>query len=99
MPRKTGNYIREVDLHLKEGYNRPDAVERQIARFRAELDNAIRTGRKEIIFIHGIGNGILKQELRRIIAKSYMSCTYQDAPFNKYGFGGATLVIVNKNRI
>jgi dsDNA-specific endonuclease/ATPase MutS2 len=96
MTPSSGNKIREIDLHLKEGYNRPDAVDRQLARFRAELDSVVRTGLKEIIFIHGVGNGKLKQELRRILETSYKTCSYQDAPFNRFGFGGATLVIIKK---
>ncbi|HUW93463.1 MAG TPA: Smr/MutS family protein [Bacteroidales bacterium] len=96
MTGSSGNSIKEVDLHLKEGYSQSDAIERQIERFRGELDSAVRTGRKEIIFIHGIGSGKLKQELRRIISTYYTSCSYQDASFNRYGFGGATLVTIRK---
>jgi dsDNA-specific endonuclease/ATPase MutS2 len=96
MTARSRSVIKEVDLHLKEGYNRPDAVERQLARFRAELNGAARSGLREIIFIHGIGNGILKQELRKIIETDYKTCSYQDAPFDRYGFGGATLVTLKK---
>jgi len=96
MTASSGNKIKEIDLHLKEGYNRPDAVERQLARFRAELDSAVRSGLREIIFIHGIGNGKLKQELREIIVTDYKTCSYQDASFSRYGYGGATLIIIKK---
>ncbi len=99
MKPKPGNQIKEVDLHLKAGYNSDDGVERQIARFRSEIDSALRSGRKEIIFIHGIGSGKLKQELRRIVTEYYPTCSYQDASFSKYGFGGATLITINKSRI
>mgnify|MGYP001305502099 CR=1 FL=1 len=98
MARTSGTHIKEVDLHLKAGYNTADAIERQIERFRSELENAIRSGRKEIVFIHGIGSGKLKQELRRIISTYYQTCSYQDASFGKYGYGGATLVTINKNK-
>lgn len=91
-----GRKAREVDLHLKKGYNSKDAIDRQLAMFRGELDNAMRTGVKEIIFIHGIGSSILKEELRRIISEDYPFCSYQDAPFSKFGFGGATLVTINR---
>ena len=99
MTAKQANQIKEVDLHLKAGYNSDDAVERQTARFRSELDSAIRSGIKEIIFIHGMGAGKLREELRRTISTYYTSCSYQDAPFSRYGYGGATLVTINKNRI
>jgi len=83
-----------VDLHLKPGYNQGDAVDRQLARFRGELDSAIRAGVSEIIFIHGVGSGRLKDEIRRIIADDYPSCSCQDAPFSRFGVGGATLIVI-----
>lgn len=91
---RTGGKSRVVDLHLKQGYNHPDAVERQLARFRGELDSALRAGEKEIIFIHGVGTGKLKDEIRRITAEDYPSCSCHDAPFGLYGVGGATLIVI-----
>lgn len=91
-----GRAVRVVDLHLKPGYSQSDAVERQLARFRGELDSAIRAGEGEIVFIHGVGTGLLKNELRRIVSSDYPSCSYQDAPFGRFGSGGATLVTIGK---
>jgi hypothetical protein len=86
---------RVVDLHLKRGYNQGDAVDRQLARFRGEMDSAIRAGATEIVFIHGVGIGRLKDEIRRIIAEDYPSCSCQDAPFRRFGVGGATLILIS----
>jgi hypothetical protein len=91
-----GRGVRVVDLHLKAGYNQGDAIERQLARFRGELDSAIRAGAGEIVFIHGVGAGILKDELRRIVSSDYPSCGFQDAPFARFGINGATLVVIKK---
>ncbi|MCU0376992.1 MAG: Smr/MutS family protein [Bacteroidales bacterium] len=85
---------REVDLHLKSGYNGRDAVDRQLARIKGEMDSALRTGVREIIFIHGVGSGKLKKELRRVISEHYPSCSYHDAPFARYGYGAATVVVI-----
>jgi len=87
---------KEIDLHLKPAQSPADVIERQISRFRGELEGAIRRGEKEIIFIHGVGSGRLKEELRMILKEEYPSCVYQDAPFSRYGFGGATLVTIRK---
>jgi dsDNA-specific endonuclease/ATPase MutS2 len=91
-----GKGVRIVDLHLKPGYNQGDAVERQLARFRGELDSAIKAGTREIIFIHGVGSGVLKNELRSIVSSEYPSCSYADASFSRFGSGGATLVTIGK---
>jgi len=87
---------KEIDLHLKPAQAAADVIERQITRFRGELDGAIRRGEKEIIFIHGVGSGRLKEEIRRILKEEYPACGFQDAPFSRYGFGGATLVSIRK---
>jgi dsDNA-specific endonuclease/ATPase MutS2 len=60
------------------------------------MNSAIRAGMREIVFIHGVGSGKLKEEIRRILAEEYPSCSFQDAPFSRYGFGGATLVAIGK---
>jgi len=88
--------IREVDLHLRSGYRGHDAVERQLSRFRGELESAVRRGDKEIIFIHGAGSGKLREEIRQILSDNYPSFIFQDAPFSRYGYGGATLVTIKK---
>jgi hypothetical protein len=91
-----GRQPRVVDLHLKSGYNQGDALDRQLARFRGEMDSAIRAGAAEIVFIHGGGIGKLKDEIRRIIGEDYPSCSCQDAPFGRYGVGGATLIVISR---
>jgi dsDNA-specific endonuclease/ATPase MutS2 len=98
-PYKTNNagtVVREVDLHLGPRQGGTEAIDRQLARFRGELNSAIRAGLREIVFIHGVGSGKLKEEIRGIIAKEYPSCSFSDAPFSRYGFGGATLVTIKK---
>ena len=91
-----------VDLHISgsnPGTNVLTTIEIQLLRFRAELDAAIREGYQEITFIHGVGSGILKQELRKVLSNNYPSLSYQDASFSKYGYGGATLILINKKKI
>lgn len=88
--------VRVIDLHLKAGYNSSDALDRQLARFRAELQSAMRAGEREIIFIHGSGSGKLKEELSRILATDYPSFSYYDAAFSRYGYGAAICVVINR---
>jgi dsDNA-specific endonuclease/ATPase MutS2 len=87
----------EVDLHieaLREEYaqlSNSEILRIQMNRFRTALEDAISNKAKRIVFIHGVGNGTLKLELRNELKRSYPECTYQDASFKEYGFG-ATLV-------
>ena len=45
------------------------------------------------MFIHGVGNGTLKTELRKALGIEYKKLTYHDASFKEYGYG-ATLIII-----
>lgn len=89
----------EVDLHIHElledtrGLSNHEMLEVQMGRFRNELETAIANGTRKIVFIHGIGNGTLKQELRKELSTKYKKYYFQDASFKEYGFG-ATMVIL-----
>jgi len=89
----------EIDLHIHElledtrGLANHDMLEIQMGRFRNELETAIANGTRRIVFIHGIGNGTLKQELRQELATKYKKYYFQDASFKEYGYG-ATMVIL-----
>jgi len=67
----------EVDLHIHElvdnenGLSNADMLQIQMQKFRTELEKAIDERRRKIIFIHGIGNGVLKMELRKELDTKY----------------------------
>ena len=67
----------------------------QLDTFRKEMDLAIATGVKKIVFIHGVGDGVLKNELRRELGRKYAKYPFQDASFREYGFG-ATMAVLRK---
>ncbi len=89
--------VEEVDLHIEEivesteGMSNGEILEVQLARFETALEGAIRNGQKKIVFIHGLGQGKLKNEVRKRLDKRNIS--YQDAPFKEYGYG-ATVVLL-----
>ena len=91
----------EVDLHIHElldNYNNltnTEMVAVQMAKFHEEMDKAIKSEVKKIVFIHGVGNGTLKNELRRELQRKYSKYNFQDASFREYGYG-ATMVIIRK---
>lgn len=95
----SGSDFQEIDLHIEQitdkskGLSSGEIIEIQLARFRTTLAGAILANEKRIVFIHGIGAGKLKSEIRKIIDKEYPTCLYQDASFKEYGYG-ATLIII-----
>jgi hypothetical protein len=93
--------IREVDLHIQElidsasGLSNKEILDIQMERFVREMEEAIRNGTRRIVFIHGVGQGTLKNELRRELEKKYKKYDVQDASFREYGYG-ATMVILRR---
>ncbi len=89
----------EVDLHIEQliddykSLTNSEIVDIQMTRFRSELENAIEKKIRKIVFIHGVGNGKLKHDIRRALDTEYRKLRYQDASFKEYGFG-ATLVLI-----
>lgn len=94
--------LMEVDLHLHEliddeaGLSSKDMLEIQLKTFREKMQEAISSNAvKKVVFIHGLGNGTLKQELRRELSTKYKKYNHQDASFQEYGYG-ATMVIIRR---
>ena len=91
----------EIDLHIHElledtrGLASHDLLEVQLGRFRNELDTAIENGTRRIVFIHGIGNGTLKQELHKELSTKYKKYYFQDASFKEYGYGATMVILKN----
>lgn len=93
--------VREVDLHIHqlldkhENMTPKEIIDYQMDCFRKELKQAVDDHVKQIVFIHGKGNGSLKSELRRELKHQYRKYQFQDASFQKYGFG-ATMVYLHR---
>ncbi len=49
---------------------------------------------KRIVFIHGKGEGILRNEIIKELDRHKAHCSYSDASFRDYGYQGAILVII-----
>jgi hypothetical protein len=89
----------EVDLHIENliddhrNLSNGEILTIQMARFKTALDTAIIHKTPKIVFIHGVGNGKLKFEIRRTLEQKYPKLQFQDASFREYGFG-ATMVLI-----
>ena len=90
----------EVDLHIGEllddyrGMSNFEILSIQISEAKKQMEKAILDKEiRKVVFIHGVGEGTLKFELRKVLDKEYARFEYQDASFERYGFG-ATMVII-----
>ena len=93
-----GNTI-EIDLHCHEvlettaGMENKDILEYQLDIFRKTMEKyKLRKGQK-LVFIHGKGEGVLRQRIVWELQTKYKRHQHQDASFKQYGYG-ATLVTI-----
>lgn len=98
--REPASELLEVDLHIHElldsttGLSNADMLNYQLKRFREVLEENKRFKGKKIVFIHGKGEGVLRNAIINELRSKYKSYTYQDASFREYGFG-ATMVTIH----
>lgn len=95
--RTTKRSIFEVDLHINElldstaGLSNFEILQFQVQKFHEVMKSFQNDKGKKIVFIHGVGNGTLKQCLYAELKKNYKTHDWQDASFKEYGWG-ATMV-------
>ncbi|RIV45291.1 Smr/MutS family protein [Flagellimonas pelagia] len=91
----------EVDLHIHQlvrstkGLTNFDMLNIQLETAKHQLDFAIQKRIQKVVFIHGVGEGVLKDELQYLFNK-YDNLKYYDADYQKYGLG-ATEVYIFQN--
>jgi hypothetical protein len=91
----------EVDLHIhnltdkQRGMDKYDMLNLQIDTARDKIEWAHRSNIPKLVFIHGVGEGILRQELEFLFDR-YDYLKYYDADYQKYG-KGATEVYLFQN--
>ena len=82
----------EVDLHIDCLSEHPgdlsahEAFEIQMHYFRTCMNHAFANKFKKVTFIHGVGKGILKDQIAKEL-KEYQNVVVMDAPMRKYGVG------------
>ena len=92
--------ILEVDLHIHQltkstkGMDNYDMLSLQIDTAKHKIEFAIKKRISKIVFIHGVGQGVLKSELQFLFNKYPVK--YYDASYQKYGLG-ATEVYIYQN--
>lgn len=89
-----------VDLHASElldttsGMSAAEILNYQLDIFRKTMENYKSKRGQKIVFIHGKGEGVLRNGIINELKYRYKQCSYQDASFREYGYG-ATLVKIN----
>jgi hypothetical protein len=91
----------EIDLHIEElvdsiaGLSNTEIVLKQMSFFKNKFQLAKNQRVNKLVVIHGVGEGVLKNEIRSFLQKQ-QAIEFEDADFRKYG-KGATLVVFHPN--
>ena len=91
----------EFDLHIeklvpnKRGMSNYDILTLQAETAKRHIEFAIKNRIPKIVFIHGVGEGILKSELDFLLGR-YDNIAFQDGNYQKYG-QGATEVFIKQS--
>lgn len=97
--KEAAKIIVEIDLHINElldttaGMSNADILEVQLAKFRDVMEQYKSKKGQKIVFIHGKGEGVLRNAVLQELKTKYKNCPFQDASFKEYGFG-ATMVTI-----
>ena len=92
----------EVDLHIHQittsnkHMSSFEMLNLQLDTARHKLEFAIKKRIQKIVFIHGVGEGVLKTELEYLFGR-YDNVKYYPADYQKYGLG-ATEVYIYQNK-
>jgi hypothetical protein len=91
--------IVEVDLHIHQildsttGLSNTDMLNVQLDKFRETIEEYKNKKGQKIVFIHGKGEGVLRNAVLSELKLKYKHFPVQDASFKEYGFG-ATMVTI-----
>lgn len=91
-PVSDSDISKEIDLHIEkltadfQNMTNSEMLALQISTFRKEMDNAIVKDCKQLIFIHGIGDGVLRNAIMNE-TKNYADIKVFMANHAKYGAG------------
>ena len=99
--KENNEVILEVDLHINQlikstkGMDNFEMLSLQLETAKRKIEYAISKRISKIIFIHGVGEGVLKNELHYLFGR--YPVRFYDASYKKYGLG-ATEVYVYQNQ-
>ncbi|OCB75494.1 Smr/MutS family protein [Flavobacterium crassostreae] len=95
--------VPEFDLHIeklvknKQGMSNYDILTLQADTAKRHIEFAIRNRIPKIVFIHGVGEGVLKAELDFLLGR-YDSIDFKEANYQKYGQGATEVYIKQNNK-
>lgn len=88
----------EIDLHIHEliqasrHLSNSEMIAIQMDHFYRAMEVAVAKKLRKVVFIHGVGKGVLRTEIRRELG-CYPNCRFYDASYTEYGYGATEVIL------
>ena len=93
---QSSTFVWEIDLHIEEileshiGLSNTEILIKQMTEFKSFFKKAIEKNISKLIVIHGVGEGVLKNEIRSFLSKKE-GVEFFDASYLEYGKGATEI--------
>jgi dsDNA-specific endonuclease/ATPase MutS2 len=79
--------VEPVSLHLNE----KEVLQYQLELFEKSFDDALVSNARQLKIIHGIGTGVLRNEIHKRLSRRKEVKYYEDADKERFGFGSTII--------
>lgn len=89
-----------IDLHIEKlidshfGMSNSQILNIQMSHFKSFLNCSIAKKSRKIIVIHGVGEGVLRHEIRKELDIYHPNFEFQDASYDEFGYGATEIRLV-----
>ena len=88
-----------IDLHIENlisshsGMSNFQILNIQISHFKSFLNSSIAKKANKIVVIHGVGEGVLRHEIRKELDVYHPSFEFYDASYEEFGYGATEIIL------
>ena len=92
-----------IDLHIEnlmdshDGMSNGEILKIQMTHFKSFLNKSIVKKQRKIVVIHGVGEGVLRHEIRKELDMYHPYFEYYDASYDEFGYGATEIRLENKS--
>ena len=91
-----------IDLHIEKlidlhyGMSNSQILNIQISHFKSFLKHCIAKKSRKIVVIHGVGEGVLRHEIRKELDIYHPNFEFYDASYVEFGYGATEIKLINE---
>jgi DNA-nicking Smr family endonuclease len=91
-----------LDLHIENlidshnGMSNSAILKIQMSHFKSFLNKSIDKKQRKIVVIHGVGEGVLRHEIRKELGIYHPYFEYYDASYDDFGYGATEIRLIKK---